>query len=76
MSVVLQIAVNSAQNEMMRQLFMQQMVNDASPMTYKLVVERSNLIQDTLNCLVSSDPHNFKKPLQVCIIYVVVGTAH
>ena len=61
----MQIAVNSAHAEMMRQLFMQRMVRDFSPLAYKLVVRRSNLVQDTLNSLVSTDPNNYKKPLQV-----------
>jgi hypothetical protein len=63
--VQMHIAVNSAHAEMMRQLFMQRMVRDFSPLAYKLVVRRSNLVQDTLNSLVSTDPNNYKKPLQV-----------
>lgn len=65
--VYMQIAVNSAHTEMMRQFFMQQMVHDFSPMACKLVVRRSSMVQDTLNSLVSTDPQNYKKPLQVCL---------
>ena len=61
----LQIAVNSAHSEMMRQIFTQRMVGDFSPLAYKLVVHRSNLVHDTLNSLVSTDPANYKKPLRV-----------
>lgn len=63
--VQMHIAVNTAHQEMMRQLLFQQMIHDFSPGTYKLSVRRSHLVQDTLNCLVSSDPQNFKKPLMV-----------
>jgi hypothetical protein len=63
--VQMQIAVNSAHSEMMRQIFTQRMVGDFSPLAYKLVVHRSNLVHDTLNSLVSTDPANYKKPLLV-----------
>lgn len=70
----LQIAVNSAQSDYMHRLLTQQMIHDFSPMTFKLVVNRNNLVQDTLNALVSTDPQNYKKPLQVYmpILYIHV----
>ena len=63
-----QIAVNSAQSDYFHRLLSQQIIQDYSPMAFKLVVNRSRLVQDTLNALVSSDPFNFKKPLQVLVL--------
>ena len=65
MSLHSQIAVNHAQSANMHRLITQQMVHDFSPLAFKLVVKRDNLVQDTLNSLVSADPYNYKKPLQV-----------
>ena len=60
-----QIAVNHAHKANLQSLFYQRMINDPSPHSFKLIVKRHNLVQDTLNSLVSEDPQNYKKPLQV-----------
>ena len=64
-SLPTQIAVNNAHSSLMQGLLFQQMVLDHSPLAFKLIVERDNLVQDTLNHLVSTEPYNYKKPLQV-----------
>ena len=61
----LQIAVNHAHRRTMQGLLFHQVLSDASPFSFRLIVRRDNLIKDTLDYLVSTEPSNYKKPLQV-----------
>lgn len=82
-SLLTQIAVNNAHSSLMHGLLFQRMVLDHSPLAFKLIVERDNLVQDTLNHLVSTEPYNYKKPLQVHTVHTYmqirimkVGSTH
>ncbi|XP_064386075.1 probable E3 ubiquitin-protein ligase HERC4 isoform X2 [Halichondria panicea] len=63
------IAVAQAQSSNYHSLLLSQIINDPSPTAYRLSVNRSNLIQDTMTQLVTTDELvNFKKPLHISFI--------